>query len=81
MEFTQIDETIFASVNRSWTKVALLIARVAALSKHSLPEDEGIAHTLIEQRIAALIAEHRLELRGDLRNWRSSEVRLYNDTT
>ena len=72
MSYAALDQAILDSVGVSWSKVAMVIAR-ASMSpewKHH----EG--HDAIAVRIEALIADGRLEVMGDVKNWRYSEVRV-----
>jgi hypothetical protein len=71
---SQIDETVLSSTERSWRKVALVIARVEKILGSNLPEGEpGL--DLIARRIEALVQDGRLSAQGDVKKWRHSEVR------
>ncbi|HYX70287.1 MAG TPA: DUF3658 domain-containing protein [Terriglobales bacterium] len=75
MRASSIDEAILSATEERWTKVAMVIARVAdSVSRRELPPgDEGFE--AIAGRIAVLVRDGHLEVQGDLRNWRFSEVR------
>jgi hypothetical protein len=75
MSASSIDEAILRAAGERWTKVAMVIARVAdSISRRDLPPgDEGLE--LIAGRIAILVRDGHLEKQGDLRKWRFSEVR------
>jgi Protein of unknown function len=75
MNTSQIDSVILSVVGEHWTKVAMVIARVANAMGHDLPPgDEG--HEVTSRRIEALVHDGRLAAQGDTKNWRFSEVRL-----
>ena len=75
MNTSQIDSTILSAVGEHWTKVAMLIARVAdAMSCDLPPGDEG--YEAISRRIEALVRDGRLVAQGDTKNWRFSKIRL-----
>jgi hypothetical protein len=75
MDSSQIDAIILSAVGEGWTKVAMLISRVVRAVGHNLPSgDEGC--DLISRRIEALVHDGRLEVQGDIKEWRFSEVRI-----
>jgi hypothetical protein len=75
MNTSQIDLVILSAVGERWTKVAMVIARVVrAMGRDLPPEDEGCE--VISRHIEALVHDGRLAARGDIKNWRFSEVRL-----
>lgn len=75
MNTPEIDSVILSAVGEHWTKVAMVIVRVAdALSDGLPPGDEG--YEVISRRIEALVHDGRLSAQGDTKNWRFSEVRL-----
>jgi hypothetical protein len=75
MNTSKIDSVILSALGDHWTKVAMVIARVAdAMSRDLPPGDEG--YKVISRRIEALVHDGRLAARGDTKNWRFSEVRL-----
>jgi hypothetical protein len=71
-----IDAAIFVTLsgaNGQWRKVAFIVGKVAETA--NLPDgDESLAR--VAKRIAVLVKDGRLVAQGDIRNWRSSEVRL-----
>ena len=68
-----IDEAILKAAGDRWTKVAMVIVKVAtAVDKHP-PNDER--SEVIAQRIETLVTDGRLAARGNIRDWRFSEVR------
>ncbi len=71
---TQIDEAILAAAGDRWTKVAMVIARTARTLHGELPSGDQ-CHDEISQHIQALVADGRLAARGNIRDWRHSEVR------
>lgn len=78
MNTQQIDSVIFSSVGENWTKVAMVIARVADAMSRDLPSgDKG--YEVISRRIEALVHDGRLVAQGNTKNWRFSEVRLKPD--
>jgi hypothetical protein len=75
MDTSQIDSAILLTVGKHWTKVAMVIAKVADTLGRDLPTgDEG--YEVISRRIETLIGNGRLTVQGDVKNWRFSEVRL-----
>ncbi len=70
----KIDETVIATVGERWTKVAMVIARVAKILYGALPDGDH-AYDSIGCRIEALVKGGQLESKGDIKDWRSSEVR------
>lgn len=74
MTDTQIDDAILASVERSWRKVAMVIAKASDVLGGEMPRgDEGL--NVIASRIQALVRDGRLVAQGDVAMWRHSEVR------
>jgi hypothetical protein len=75
MDTSQIDSFILSAVGEHWTKVAMVIARVANAMSRDLPNgDEG--YEAISQRIESLVHDGRLAAQGNTKNWRFSEIRL-----
>jgi hypothetical protein len=71
---TQIRDAILLAVGERWTKVAKVILRVADDIGQGLPSgDEG--YNVIAGEIAALVRAGRLISRGNIENWRFSELR------
>jgi Protein of unknown function len=75
MKTSQIDSLILSTVGEHWTKVAMVIARVADAMSHGLPPGDE-RYEVISRRIEALVQDGRLVAQGDPKNWRFSEVRL-----
>jgi hypothetical protein len=72
-----IDQAILFFVGKRWTKVAMVIAKVANEMGADLPQgDEGCE--VVAQHIEGLVSDGRLMAQGDTKNWRSSEVRQPN---
>jgi hypothetical protein len=70
----QIQGAILSTVGARWTKVAMVIAKVARALGQDLPAgDEG--YKAISREIEALVQERRLVAQGNIKNWRFSEVR------
>ena len=69
----RLDAVILSCANEEWRKVAMLIAQTTDAARL-----QGIAAPAqaIAARIYALAANHRLEVQGNIRRWRASEVRL-----
>ena len=71
---TQIRVAILLAVGERWTKVAKVILRVADDIGQDLSSgDEG--YNEIAAEIAALVRAGRLISRGNIENWRFSELR------
>lgn len=64
-----VDALLLTHAKTSWQKVAMIIGKAMGDSK-SLDSDRA------GERLAALVADGRLESAGDIGNWRFSEVRL-----
>jgi hypothetical protein len=78
---SQIDDAIFTylgTANGNWRKVAMVIGR-AANSITENPIDE--AYEMVARRIEALVAGQKLLSRGDITNWRYSEIRIPDETS
>ncbi len=71
---SQIQDTILLAVGERWTKVAMVIARVAGTMGRNLPAGDE-AYQAIAGEIDALVRAGRLMVRGNIKNWRFSEVR------
>jgi hypothetical protein len=80
MNTSRIEDVILFAVGDRWTKVAMVIAKVAHAMGRDLPSgDEGCE--LISERIEFLIRSGRLEAQGNTKNWRFSvgqAIRLEN---
>jgi hypothetical protein len=78
MTISRIDEAILSAVGQRWTKVAMVIAKVADTADDLPLGAEG--HQLISQHIEGLIRSGRLAVQGNVRNWRFSEIRRVETT-
>jgi len=74
MTESQIDDAVFSSIEPRWQKVAMVLSRAAKMLYGNLPEGEE-AYGMIARRIELLVESGRLQSRGDISLWRSSEVR------
>ena len=74
---SQIDESILSVTPISWVKVAFVIAMVDKEFRNNMRKD--IELDLIAGRVEALVQEGRLEVQGDVKKWRYSEVRKRYD--
>jgi hypothetical protein len=74
MSGSRIDEIILSAVGARWTKVAMLIAKVAPSLNGGLPYTDEDCQ-IISKRIEGLVRRGRLEAQGDIKLWRFSEVR------
>jgi hypothetical protein len=80
MAISQIDEVVCSCVGERWTKVAMVIARVADAMGDDLPSGEkGLE--LIAERIEVLVRDGRLSSQGNIKKWRFSEVRRCEDNS
>lgn len=77
MNHSQIDEAVLAVVEASWKKVAMIIAKTANELGGNL-EEKDERYNMIASRIESLVLDGRLEAQGNIKNWRSSEVRRPN---
>ena len=74
---SQIDVAILAVLDDRgghWTKVAWVAVSARDRLGSDFPSGEA-GHRLVAKRIAALVAERRLLAKGDITQWRFSEVR------
>ena len=67
-----LDAVILHAAGKDWVKVALFIARSVDAARAADREATGQA---IAARIYALVEAGKLEARGNVRRWRSGEVR------
>ncbi len=74
MRYAEIDDAILTNVDDSWKKMAMVIVKVATSHNAELPDDEE-EFELIAKHIEALVNEGQLVAQGNVKNWRSSEVR------
>lgn len=74
MSAAQIDAAILSAVGERWTKVAMVIAKVADAMSNDLPlGDEGCQ--IVSRRIQDLVDTGHLQSQGNIENWRFSEIR------
>jgi hypothetical protein len=72
---SDVDRKILSLCESRWQKVARIAGQMGqAFERQGLPM-AGFA-TLFDARIAALVRNGRLEAKGNIREWRHSEVRL-----
>ncbi|HIC80106.1 MAG TPA: hypothetical protein EYP07_03965 [Kiloniellaceae bacterium] len=71
------DDLVLSLAEPHWQKSAMIIARALERLAEAAPgaAPEGGAET-VARSLRHLVETNRLEARGDLSNWRSSEVRL-----
>ena len=74
MDTSQIEEAILFAARDRWTKVAMVIGKVAKSMGSDLPTGHA-GDEVISEHIESLIRAGRLEAKGDTKNWRFSEVR------
>jgi hypothetical protein len=74
MTDSEIDAAVLSSAEPSWSKVAMVICRTMECLLGELPGDEKM-NDRIAARIESLVAQGRLQGRGNLERWRHSEVR------
>ncbi len=70
----QLDEIVLEAIGENWTKVAMVLARAANAPGINLGEDED-EYEVFADRIYALVNAGVLLARGNVRDWRFSEVR------
>jgi hypothetical protein len=78
MNTSRIDDAILAAAQKSWRKVAMIVAKTSE-EDTGVPDDEE-GHRVIASRIEALVQDGRLVAQGDLKKWRHSEVRRLHPT-
>jgi hypothetical protein len=75
-----IDEAILSALSEipgHWRKVAMVVSKVAGSLGDGLAHGDA-GYETVARRIEFLVSEGRLIARGDVKNWRFSEVRLPN---
>lgn len=70
----EIDEAILVNLGTAWTKVALVVVRVADESSVAFTEDED-DYEVVANHIERLVNEGRLVAQGNIKDWRHSEIR------
>ncbi|TBU94413.1 DUF3658 domain-containing protein [Phytopseudomonas dryadis] len=68
-----IDSAVMRAADRNWRKVAFIVGTAMGTLPERVP---GIPDVFYAQRVAALVAQGRLESQGNLARMRYSEVRL-----
>lgn len=74
MRYAEIDKVILTNVGDSWKKMAMVIVKVSTSHNADLPEDEE-EFEVIAKHIEVLVKEGQLVAQGNVKDWRSSEVR------
>jgi hypothetical protein len=70
---SDIDRVLLSFCEDSWLKVARIVGKtMKTFEQRGTP----ISADAIDARLAALVDSRQLEARGNIRNWRYSEVRL-----
>ena len=72
---SELDAALIASLSGRWTKVAMVLGRVAKAPGLTFGEDDD-AYEVLEERLVHLVASGAVQAEGDLTQWRFSEVRL-----
>ncbi len=75
MNTFRIDRVVLAVAEPRWQKVAMIMAKTMRADGTGVADDEE-GHRIIASRIRALVECGHLEVQGDLRRPRFSEVRL-----
>jgi len=70
----QIDELIILSLSNKYLKTARVIYEIGEKFNRS----DNIFYNRIEIRLSRLLADGKISVRGDLSNWRWSEIALKN---
>jgi hypothetical protein len=71
-----IDHVLLSFCEEHWLKVARIVGKTMdALERRGVQMDGGLADQ-IDARMAVLVGSMQLEARGDICQWRYSEVRL-----
>ncbi len=72
----ELDELILSFCKERWQKVAMVFGKtMQVLEDRGIQINGGIANAL-DARVELLVGSGRLEAKGDIRQWRYSEVRL-----
>ncbi len=72
---SRIEEAILSVVAARWTKVAMVIYKVADAIGRDLPDQDELCE-MVSRQIDSLVNDGRLAAQGNTRNWRASEVRM-----
>jgi len=72
---SELDELILSFCKERWQKVAMVFGKtMQVLEDRGIQIDGGIANAL-DARMELLVGSGRLQAKGDIRQWRYSEVR------
>ena len=74
MRYAKIDEAILTNVGDSWKKTAMVVVKVSTSHDAELQDDEE-EFEVIAKHIEVLVDEGQLVAQGNIKDWRSSEVR------
>jgi hypothetical protein len=70
---TELDQLLLSFCDVHWLKVARIVGKtLQTCEEHGVQ----ISAEAIDARMTVLVGTRRLEAKGDIRNWRYSEVRL-----
>ena len=73
---SEIDQLLLSFSDTRWLKVARIIGKtMEALEQRGVQMGGSIAEQ-IDARVAVLVGTRKLEAKGNIQNWRYSEVRL-----
>jgi hypothetical protein len=73
---SELDDLILSFCDDHWRKVAMVFGMtMQVLEDRGIQIDGGIANAL-DARMEVLVGSGRLQAKGDIRQWRYSEVRL-----
>ncbi len=68
-----LDRVVMAATLADWSKVAIVMARATDQAR---AENLPVSGQLLAERIMALVETGSLEARGNIRRWRTGELRL-----
>ena len=71
---SELDSALFSSIGQTWTKVAMVLGRAAKAPYLVFAEDDD-EYALLAARLEKLVSAGTVLARGDLTQWRFSEVR------
>lgn len=74
VKIDRIDDEIRVAVGDRWTKVAMVIVRAVRTLHGRLPDGDA-RYNEIAQRVEALVNTGQLAARGNVKDWRHSEIR------
>ncbi|HRQ61626.1 MAG TPA: DUF3658 domain-containing protein [Alphaproteobacteria bacterium] len=70
---SKIDPLILAAVTPEWTKTAVLISKVFDSPSF---DKTGLSAQDVAERLYVLIDNGQLDVKGNMRRWRDSEVKV-----